>query len=97
MRPIPPFINDINRLFGENQIDRAVKKIENPDALNKPSQNDPKRFMKATHVTQDGEVANKTQAVLNQEQIDKESAYDGFYAICTNLESPIEEIITQKI
>lgn len=53
--------------------------------------------MKATHVTQDGEVANKTQAVLNQEQIDKESAYDGFYAICTNLESPIEEIITQKI
>lgn len=77
----------------EKQIDRAIKKIEKPGSLNKPRQNDPKRFIKATHVTQDGEVANKIQAVLNQEQIDKESAYDGFYAVCTNLESPIEEII----
>ncbi len=77
----------------EKQIDRAIKKIEKPGSLNKPNQNDPKRFIKATHVTADGEVADKTQAVLNQEQIDKESMYDGFYAVCTNLDSPIEEII----
>lgn len=77
----------------EKQIDRAIKKMEKPGSLNKPNQNDPKRFIKATHVTEDGEIANKTQAVLNQEQIDKESMYDGFYAVCTNLDSPIEEII----
>lgn len=77
----------------EKQIDRAIKKIDHPSSLNKHNQNDPKRFIKATHVTEDGEVADKTQAVLNQEQIDKESMYDGFYAVCTNLDSTIEEII----
>ncbi len=77
----------------EKQVDRAIKKIENPSSLNKHNQNDPKRFIKATHVTDDGEIADKTQAVLNQEQIEHESMYDGFYAVCTNLESTIEEII----
>ncbi|MFA1820897.1 transposase [Virgibacillus oceani] len=69
------------------------KKVENPSSLNKHNQNDPKRFIKATHVTDDGEIADKTQAALNKDQIDNESMYDGFYAVCTNLESTIEEII----
>ena len=30
---------------------------------------------------------------MNQEQIDSESMYDGFYPVCTNLESTIEEVI----
>lgn len=51
----------------EEQINRAIKKMEKPGSINKPKQNDPKRFIKATHVTNDGEIANKTQAVLNQE------------------------------
>jgi transposase len=75
------------------QIERAIKKIENPNSLNKPHQNDPKRFIKATHVTDDGEIADKTKATLNQEQIDTEKIYDGFYAVCTNLDSTVEEII----
>lgn len=75
------------------QVERAIKKVENPSTLNKHNQNDPKRFIKATHVTDSGEIADKTQATLNQEQIDNESMYDGFYAVCTNLESTIEEII----
>jgi transposase len=75
------------------QVERAIKKVENPSTLNKHNQNDPKRFIKATHVTDNGEIADKTQATLNQEQIDNEAVYDGFYAVCTNLESTIEEII----
>lgn len=77
----------------DKQIERAIKKIENPNSLNKPHQNNPKRFIKATHVTNDGEIADKTQATLNQEQIDTEKMYDGFYAVCTNLDSTVEEII----
>ncbi|MBU5594576.1 hypothetical protein KQI76_05320 [Amphibacillus sp. MSJ-3] len=30
---------------------------------------------------------------LNESQIEKEAIYDGFYMVCTSLESPIEEII----
>lgn len=75
------------------QVERAMKKVENPSSLNKHNQNDPKRFIKATHVTGNGEVADKMHATLNQERIDDESKYDGFYAVCTNLESSVEEII----
>lgn len=77
----------------EKHIDRAVKKVKNPGSLNKHRQNDPKRFIKATHVTEEGEVAKKTKVILDEEQIQKEAMYDGFYAVCTNLESSVEEII----
>src|SRR5690625_4789000 len=75
------------------QVERAIKKVENPSTLNKHNQNNPKRFIKATHITKDGEVANRLEATIDQEQIDNEAKYDGFYAVCTNLESSVEEII----
>src|SRR5699024_11330534 len=72
---------------------RAKKKAEKTSVLNKHNQNDPKRFIKATHITKDGEVDNRVEATIDQEQIDNETKYDGFYAVCTNLESSVEEII----
>src|SRR5690625_5566431 len=45
----------------EKQVERASKKIERPGALNKPKQTDPKRLIKAIHVTDDAEIADKTQ------------------------------------
>ncbi len=77
----------------ESQINRAIKKLEKPSCLRKHNPNDPKRFITAIHVTDDGEIADKTHSSLNQKQIDTESMYDGFYAVCTNLESNIEDII----
>lgn len=77
----------------ERQIDRAVKKIEKSDRLDKKGPNDPARFIQSTHVTSEGEIAEKTQHTLNDEQIEKESIYDGFYGVCTNLESTVDEII----
>ena len=40
-----------------------------------------------------GEAASRTIPSLNQEQIDKESKYDGFYAVCTNLDYDAAKII----
>src|SRR5690625_3268213 len=77
----------------KKQVERAIKKAENPSSLNKHHQNDPKRFIKTTHVTNEGEIAERLEATIDQEQIDKEAKYDGFYAVCTNLESSVEEII----
>lgn len=77
-----------------NQINRAKKIIEsNPDKLKKAKQNDPKRFIKTTNVTADGEVAEKSVYSLNQSVIDEEAKYDGLYAVCTNLEDSVEDII----
>lgn len=77
-----------------NQINRAKKIIDgNPNKLKKPKQNDPKRFIKALNVTKDGELAEKSIYAINQSLIDEEAKYDGLYAVCTNLEDSVEDII----
>ncbi len=77
-----------------NQIERAKKLIEkNPTKLGKAKQNDPKRFIEVLNTTDTGEVANEVYYSINQSIIDEESKYDGLYAVCTNLEDDVEEII----
>lgn len=77
-----------------NQISRAKKIIaSNPNKLKKAKQNDPKRFIKTLNVTKDGELAEKSIYTINQSVIDEEAKYDGLYAVCTNLEDSVEDII----
>lgn len=57
------------------------------------SQNDPKRFIKSESCTLDGELAQYNSYSLNQEMIDQESRFDGFYGICTDLEDDAPAII----
>ena len=78
----------------ENQINRAKKLIEsNPKKIGKPKQNDPKRFIATTNVTNDGEVAENSIYSIDQKVIDEEAKYDGLYAVCTNLEDSVEDIV----
>ena len=64
----------------------------NTAALKKHSQNDCKRFIKRTGVTADGEIAEKEIWELDQNVIREEAAYDGFYAVCTNLDDEASRI-----
>lgn len=59
----------------------------------KKSPGDAKRFIKAEHVTADGELAQIENFSLNQDMIDQEARFDGFYALCTDLEDPAPAII----
>lgn len=77
-----------------NQIERAKKIIEqNQKKIGKAKQNDPKRFIQITNTTSNGEIAEETHYNINQDIIDEEAKYDGLYAVCTNLEDDVEEII----
>ena len=85
---------EYQRNIRTNQINRAMKIIEsNPEKLKKAKQNDPKRFIKTTSITNDGELAEKSIYEINQSVIDEEAKYDGLYAVCTNLEDSAEDII----
>ena len=85
---------DYQRKIRNTQIDRAVKVVEtNPSKIKKSNPNDYKRFIGKTSVTPNGEVAEKDLYSINLEVIAKEEVYDGFYAICTNLEDKASEII----
>lgn len=76
------------------QIDRAKKMIQSSDKTRKgKSSNDPARFIQRTAVTEDGEIAQKNIYELDKAKILEESMYDGFYAVITNLEGDIREII----
>lgn len=77
----------------ERQIERAEKMVASPCKADKTGSNDVHRFIKRTKVTMDGEVASIKAYSLNQAAIDKEAAYDGFYAVCTNLEDDPADII----
>ena len=75
------------------QLERATKLIDtNPKSIGKKRQNDYKRFIASTNVTSDGQVAEKTLYHLNEDTIAEESKYDGFYAVCTNLDEDAAEI-----
>ena len=74
------------------QIERAKKLIEKPSSADKRSQNDAKRFIKKTPFTNDGEIASRAMYELDETAITEESRYDGFYAVCTNLDDDPADI-----
>lgn len=77
-----------------NQVIRAENMIEKPGSVSKSKLNDPKRFITSTYITGDGEIASTKKLTINQEAIEQEAMFDGFYAVCTTLEDDIGEIIT---
>jgi transposase len=85
---------DYQRNIRTDQIQRAQKLIDtNPKKLNKARQNDYKRFISKINVTQYGEIAEETIYELDEQLINKESIFDGFYGVCTNLEDDVPTII----
>lgn len=85
--------HNYQRAVRGRQIVRAEKLAENPSSLSRKKENDPKRFVMQEHCTTDGEAAEKTITSLDQNRIDNEMKYDGFYAVCTNLEDDVSDII----
>ena len=81
------------RNIRNGQIVRAENLIANPSATARSKQNDPKRFISTTHITCDGEIAEKRNLTLNTKAIEDEAMFDGFYAVCTTLDDDISENI----
>ena len=76
------------------QIERAQKLIDtNPGKLKKSNSNDYKRFISKSHCTENGEVAENESYSIDTDLIAGEAAYDGFYAVCTNLDDDASAII----
>ncbi|MGD8400020.1 MAG: IS1634 family transposase [Bacillota bacterium] len=84
---------EYQRHIRNRQIERATKLLETkPSKLKKHHQNDYKRFITKTNVTKDGEIATQEVYRINSDVITNEEAYDGFYAVCTNLEDGAPDI-----
>ena len=85
---------DYQHSIRDRQVERALKALSGgTKAVEKKRQNDPKRFIKADHATKDGEAADKTVYYIDTDAVQEEEKYDGFYAVCTNLEDDPEAIV----
>jgi Transposase len=85
---------DYQRNIRNSQIERAQKAIDSGDAKRgKHSQNDYRRFIQKTTITEDGELTKNTVITLDSAVIEAEERFDGFYAVCSNLDEEPSKII----
>ena len=84
---------EYQREIRNRQIDRAKKmiKVSDPEEIKK-GPNDVRRFMKRIAKGKDGQNAT-VRYEIDEEKIREEERYDGYYAIATNLEDPVREIL----
>lgn len=84
------------RNLRQTQIERAEKMVYSGSVQKQhKNPNDPARFIKATSVTPDGEVAVKKVYTVDEGMIENEAAFDGFYAVCTNLiDDDVKDILS---
>ena len=85
---------EYQRQIRKGQIERALKAVAaDSGKLKKYGPNDFRRFVVKTHSTREGEIADREQLGMNAELITKEEAFDGFYAVCTNLTGDVADIL----
>lgn len=84
---------EYQRIVRNRQVERARKLLDlkDPEEIKK-GPNDVKRFMKRITHTKSGEKA-VVEYVLDQAKIAEEEKYDGYYAVATNLDDPVKEIL----
>ena len=89
-----PKYQEYQKNIREKQIQRAKSIIEkNPKKIKSNNENDLKRFIQTISTTSNGEIAEENYYSLNKDKISDEEKYDGLYAVCTNLEDDVSEII----
>lgn len=81
------------RYIRSRQIERARKSAESNKKTTTKNPNSPSRFLDEVRYTENGEVADNVEIVVNDGRIAEEEKYDGFYAVCTTLEDDIKDII----
>lgn len=85
---------DYQRKIRASQIERAEKLVaRGSSAVNRKNANDIRRMITKTSLTNDGEIAAKDIYAIDEAVIAEEEKYDGFYAVCTNLEDAPPEIM----
>lgn len=80
------------RIFNK-QLDRANRLIKTNKKELHYGPNDIRRFVNISSVDDNGEVGDKTITVIDSDKVEEEKKYHGFYAMATNLEDDINELL----
>ncbi len=80
-------IRNLRIAGAESQLKKGVKAVE------RVHPNSQKRFYKRTSFTDGGEEADNVMYEIDREAVEQEERFDGFYAVCTDLEDIAQEIL----
>ena len=84
---------EYQKAIRNGQIERAEKllNLNDPEQIKK-GPNDVRRFLKRNATTKKGEEVNVSYS-MDYEKIMEEEKYDGYYAVATNLDDPVKDIL----
>lgn len=80
----------------DERINSANKIIENKQVNSRQSQQDPRRYISTYYVTKEGELAEHICMSLNEEYIESESRFYGYYAYGTSLDDHAVDVIRAR-
>lgn len=79
----------------DGQIERALKLVnQGKEKIERKGSHDVRRFIKRTVKDMDGKEITNAAYSIDQDVVDEEAKFDGFYAVTTNLEADVEDIIS---
>lgn len=81
------------RQLRAQHIEKALKIIEQKSEKSRQTQQDPRRIVTITHMTDAGELAENSVMGLDVDLIEKEKAMDGLNCLATGLEDSVAEIL----
>lgn len=77
----------------DKQLDRANDIVEKKKTIGRKGPNDPGRLFKNQSFTSEGEIASKNINLINEEKVEKERRFHGYYALATSLDYSVEELL----
>ena len=83
---------DYLRDIREKHLSRAESKISS-NSVDHHRQTDYKRLIAEVNCTDDGEIAENKRYSIDTDKVAEEEIYDGFYAVATNLDDDISDIV----
>lgn len=83
------------RRIREKKLERAYRLLKNPGKIGTSNPRDPKYYIKRRDTTEHGEVAGETYYAIDENKVQEDMKYDGFYAVTTNLEDENITLIIQ--
>ena len=77
-------------------MESAEKIIRNKQASPRQSQQDPRKYVSTRYLTSDGQEAERISMSLNDEYIENEARFDGFYAYGTSLDDHAIDVLRAR-
>lgn len=85
---------DYLRHVRQGQLDRACKLLDHgKEKIERKGMHDVRRFIRRTTKDSNGNEISNDSYDINQDAVAEEEKFDGFYAVCTNLDADVEEVI----